>query len=114
MDLDFSRDGGLYAEEKFIEAVDELIVGRGAFADRLTRAIFVLSRLSRGGAPVSANAELQRRFDRMMSRVTSTPAWEDEGMIVASVRGLDDTEADWIAREIVALYIQVVGEKGGA
>jgi hypothetical protein len=78
----FGDDKSVYTEEQLGNAVDALAVGRGSFHKRLADAAFVLH-----NARLSGSAK--------------------EGQILALLQGLDDSEADGIAREIVSLYREV-------
>ena len=93
----------LYPLEKFGDAVDSLVFGRGDIRARLTMALYPLINL-RGRPPLFATgSEPSGRFERMMARVTSTPARDDEGTIQASINKMDDNEVAWVAHEILSL-----------
>jgi hypothetical protein len=94
---------GLYTVEKFADAVESLVFGRGDIRARLAMALYPLINL-RGRTPAFATgSDLSGRFERMMARVTSTPARDDEGTIQASINKMDDYEIAWVAREILSL-----------
>ena len=95
-----------YTAEKFHQAVDTMIVGDGDVKDRLMFAAFYLVRLVGHTPAFTAGSELQIRFDRMMARITNTPAAGDEGQIDASVHRLDRSELEGVTREILALYVE--------
>jgi hypothetical protein len=93
----------LYTFEKFGDAVESLVFGRGDIGARLAMALYSLITL-RGRTPAfPTGSDLSGRFERMMARVTSTPARDDEGTIQASINKMDDNEIAWVAREILSL-----------
>jgi hypothetical protein len=107
----------VYTFEKFGDAVESLVVGRGDIGARLAMALRSLITL-RGRTPAFAiGSDLSGRFERMMARVTSTPARDDEGTIQASINTMDDNEIAWVAREILSLSHEAaiaVHRQGGA
>lgn len=93
----------LYTLEKFGDAIESLVLGRGDVRARLVMALYPLIHL-RGGTPAFATgSDPSGRFERMMARVTSTPARDDERTIQASINKMDDNDIDWVAREILSL-----------
>jgi hypothetical protein len=93
----------LYTLEKFGDAVESLVLGRGDIRARLAMAIYPLINLRDRTPAFATGSDLSGRFERMMARVTSTPARDDEGTIQSSINKMDDNEVAWVAREILSL-----------
>jgi hypothetical protein len=93
----------LYTLEKFGDAVESLVLGRGDIRARLAMAIYPLINLRDRTPAFATGSDLSGRFERMMARVTSTPARDDERTIQASINKMDDNDIDWVAREILSL-----------
>lgn len=105
MDFDWSSDSRLYAEGKFHEAVRALIVEPGPLPARLSIAVRSIAAFKGPASPFPAGSDVCTRLDRLIARLTSTPAKGDEGSIEASVAGLDDDELHWVVDEVVDLYV---------
>jgi hypothetical protein len=96
---------GPYAvEEKLLQAIDELIAGKGSIRYRLISAAEYLTRLKLADIPDKNRAE----FAALMDTLTKHPAKkEGEGSIRASVRKLHKEEPEALARKIVSIYVDV-------
>ena len=109
MEFNHEADSPLYAEEKFAEALDALIWAPGDVRRRLQTALTFLIRLRGKSAPFPAGTDAQARYDRFISRLTSTPAnAEGEWTIAASVRGLDHIELASVVSEFLELFRELV------
>src|SRR5436309_3415518 len=96
-----------YTQQKFWEAINALVSGTGRIQERLEsagRSLVILQHHGADDAAFVKQPELQRRFDQVMDRLTSTPARGDEGTIRASAHALTDDEGREIANEIFSLF----------
>jgi hypothetical protein len=96
-----------YTQEKLWQAVHLLVTADEPIRKRLAYAAQYLSRVYHVGSPDRAftgHPELQERFERLMERLTSTPAVAHEGTIGASTNALTDADAAQSAEEIFSLF----------
>ena len=66
-----------YTQEKLWQAVETLVTGRGRIQERLAYAAEFLIRLDGGHPAFPEHADLQKRLDRVVDRLTNVPATGD-------------------------------------
>jgi hypothetical protein len=69
----------------------------GCDAEALAMALYPLINLRGRTHAFATGSDLSGQFERMMARVTSTPA-RDEGTIQVSINPMDDNEIAWVAK----------------
>jgi hypothetical protein len=91
----------LYALEKLADAADALETGAGSVHERLFEAFTCLVRIGPEDMP---DGDLRLAFAELMGALTCEEAKGTEGQLVATLKVMDDEQAQNIARAIVDLY----------
>jgi hypothetical protein len=91
----------LYALEKLADAADALEIGAGSVHERLFEAFTYLMRIGPEDMP---DGDLRLAFAELMGALTAEEAKGTEGRLIATLKVMDDEDAQEIARAIVDLY----------
>ena len=90
-----------YALRTMADAAEALETGAGTVHDRLFEAFTLLARISPQDIP---DGDLRAAFAELMAALTSESPKGTEGRLVATLKVIDEDQAQSIARAIVDLY----------
>jgi len=92
-----------YAYEKFNLVLKEMASSPQSIKDRIYNAYFHFHALKSDDLPQSS----RQKYNKLMTKLTSVPAEENEGGVRASLNAMPDNQAEDLARIIVDLHDEI-------